>query len=79
MITLTPKSGLKPATTSHTNTMFIFPRVCFRYHFFKGAPIGSIASANPYGWMTTDNFQLFLHYFVKVHSSYETQPSSVVM
>ena len=45
--------------------MFIFPRVHFRDHFLKGAPIGSIGSAHPSGWMTTDNFQLFLHHFVK--------------
>ena len=45
--------------------MFLFSRVHFKDHFFEGTPIGSIGSAYPSGWMTTDIFQLFLHDFVK--------------
>ena len=45
--------------------MFIFPRVHFWDHFLKSAPFGSIGSTHPSGWITTDTFQLFLHYFVK--------------
>ena len=45
--------------------MFLFPRVYFRVHFLKGAPIGSMDSDYPSGWMITDNIQLFLHHLVK--------------
>ena len=54
--------------------MIIFPRVHYRDHFITGAPPGTIAigAAHPSGWMTSENFLLFMQHFVRhVHCSPE--------
>ena len=43
----------------------IYPRVHFKQHFLHGAPPGTAGSAYPSGWMTADNFLLFLKHFAK--------------
>ena len=43
----------------------IFPRVRFQSHFLKGAPPGTRGSAYPSGWMTGENFLLFMKHFVQ--------------
>ncbi|XP_033760572.1 uncharacterized protein LOC117342503 [Pecten maximus] len=43
----------------------IYPRVNYRDHFLIGAPAGSKGTAHPSGWMTADNFLLFLQHFVQ--------------
>ena len=43
----------------------VYPRAKFRDHFLNGAPPGSKGTAHPSGWMTADNFLLFLKHFVK--------------
>jgi hypothetical protein len=45
--------------------MFIFPRVHFKEHFLNGSPPGSVGTAYPTGWMTAENFLVFLRHFVK--------------
>jgi hypothetical protein len=44
---------------------FIFPRVNMKDVFLKGSPPGSSGAANPSGWMTASNFELFLQHFIK--------------
>ena len=44
--------------------MFVFPRVYYKDHFIKGAPIGTIGRAHPSEWMTSENFIEFLKHFV---------------
>ena len=44
--------------------MLIFPRVHWKEHFVKGAPIGSIVRAHPSGWMTSENFFSWIKHFV---------------
>lgn len=44
---------------------FIFPRVNMKDVFLKGGPPGCAGAAYPSGWMTTDNFVLFLKHFIK--------------
>ena len=44
---------------------FIFPRVYFRDELLKNAPPGSAGCAYPSGWMTTENFMLFLQHYIK--------------
>ncbi len=41
-----------------------FCRVHFKQSFMRGAPLGSDGSANPSGWMTEDDFFLFLTHFI---------------
>jgi transposase len=45
--------------------LFIFPRVHFKEHFIRDGPPGSAGTAFPSGWMTAENFLIFLHHFVK--------------
>ena len=42
----------------------VFPRKNFKDYFLNGAPTGSKGAAYPSGWMTSDNFLLFLKHFV---------------
>jgi len=42
---------------------FVFLRVYFKDFMLNGAPTGSKGSANPAGWMTSDNFTVFLKHF----------------
>lgn len=44
---------------------FVNPRVRVKDTMTKGAPPGSVASANPSGWMIGDNFELYLYHFIK--------------
>ncbi|XP_043212195.1 SH3 domain-containing protein C23A1.17-like [Amphibalanus amphitrite] len=45
--------------------MLIFPRVRYQPHFVRDGPPGCIGSAYPSGWMTKENFKIFLVHFVK--------------
>lgn len=45
--------------------IFIFPRVNFKHHMLKGAPTGSVGTANPSGWSNADIFMIFLSHFVE--------------
>lgn len=45
--------------------MFIFPRVHFKEYFLRDGPPGSVGTAYPSGWMTSENFMVFLRHFVK--------------
>lgn len=40
---------------------FVFPRVNMKDVFLKGSPLGSSGAANPSGWMTVSNFELFFY------------------
>lgn len=44
---------------------FIFPRVHMKDIFLKNGPTGSDGAAHPSGWMTAENFELYLRHFVK--------------
>jgi len=45
--------------------MFIFPRVHFKEYMLNEAPTGSIGTAHPSGWMTKENFFIFMAHFIK--------------
>jgi hypothetical protein len=42
---------------------FVFPRVYFKDVMLNGAPPGSKGTAHPSGWMTSENFTIFLKHF----------------
>ena len=44
---------------------FIFPRVHFKEHMLNGAPPGSYGTAHQSGWMTEENFIVFVRHFIK--------------
>jgi hypothetical protein len=44
---------------------FVFPRKNYKGYFITNGPEGSAGSANKSGWMTRDNFLLFMEYFIK--------------
>ncbi|XP_015910948.1 uncharacterized protein [Parasteatoda tepidariorum] len=43
----------------------VFPRVHVKEIMTRGGPLGMQAAAHPSGWMTAENFQLYLHHFIK--------------
>ncbi|VDI63991.1 Hypothetical predicted protein [Mytilus galloprovincialis] len=45
--------------------MMIFPRKHFKDHFIRDGPQGVCGGAHPSGWMTAENFLIFLQHFVK--------------
>ena len=58
--------------------MMIFPRVHFRQEIFLvGAPPGTIGVAYPSGWMTADNFLVFLQHFV--HHTNASKDNPVIL
>lgn len=44
---------------------FVFPRVRQQDYMTRGAPPSSEAVTHPSGWMTSDNFELYLIHFIK--------------
>jgi hypothetical protein len=53
---------------------FIFPRARYKDYMLKNAPIGSIGSANPSGWMNGQIFLQYLQHFSKFVSSNTDSP-----
>lgn len=45
--------------------LLVFPRVREQDYMTNGAPPGSKAVTNPSGWMSADNFELYLLHFIK--------------
>jgi len=54
--------------------MFIFPRVRYHERFVDGGPSGCIGASHKSGWMTQDNFLIFLKHFVKHSHSATDHP-----
>jgi hypothetical protein len=54
--------------------MFIFPRVRYHERLVDDGPPGCIASCHKSGWMTKENFLVFLQHFVKHAKPSMTQP-----
>jgi hypothetical protein len=52
----------------------IFPRARYKDYMLKNAPIGSIGSANPSGWMNGQIFLQYLQHFSKFVSSNTDSP-----
>lgn len=44
---------------------FVFPRVNFKDYMLSGAFPGSVGVAHPSGWMSAENFVVFLDHFIK--------------
>ena len=59
--------------------MFLFPRKNYRSHFVNDGPPGSIGSANPSGWMTEEDFYVFLNHFVKHTRSSQDNPVLMIL
>ena len=58
--------------------LLIFPRVHFKRDIFlNGAPPGTVGAAYPSGWMTSDNFLVFLKHFV--HHSNASKAAPVIL
>jgi len=54
--TLVTVCGAVNAIGNSVPPLFVFPRVNFKEYMIKGAPVGSIGTAHPSGWMTAQNF-----------------------
>jgi DDE superfamily endonuclease len=57
----------------------VFPRVFFKAHMLHGAPPGSAGSAQPSGWMTTNNFIEYLKHFIKYSSVSVNKPALLIL
>ena len=53
------------ATGNTVPPMFVFPRVNYHEHFVRGGTTGCIGAANKSGWMTSDNFTMFIKPFAQ--------------
>ena len=53
------------ATGNTVPPMFVLPRVRYHAWFIRGGPVGCIGSANKSGWMTADDFVLYLEHFIQ--------------
>lgn len=45
--------------------LFIFPRKTFRDHFIRDGPPGCIGAGNKSGWMTENEFVMFVQHFIQ--------------
>lgn len=59
--------------------IFIFPRKNYREHFVNNGPPGCIGAANPSGWMTENEFYIFLKHFAKHTRSSKEKPVSLIL
>lgn len=55
------------ASGNHIPPMLIFPRVNFKAHMIKGAPLGTIGGANSSGWSNEPLFLQFFEHFKNDH------------
>lgn len=52
------------ATGSFIPPMFIFPRKKFQDHFIRDGPTDCIGAGNSSGWITNDEFFIFMQHFI---------------
>ena len=64
--TLVTMCAAVSATGNTIPPMFVFPRVKFYDHFIRDGPMGCIGTSHPSGWMTSENFLLFIQHFAKI-------------
>lgn len=64
--TLVTMCAAVSATGNTIPPMFVFPRVKFYDHFIRDGPMGCIGASHPSGWMTSENFLLFIQHFAKI-------------
>lgn len=58
----------------------VFPRVKVREEIMTlGAPPGTSVAAHPSGWMTGDNFVIYLKHFIKYAKCTKDQPDLVIL
>jgi hypothetical protein len=57
----------------------IFPRVHYKNHMAKGAPVGTLGLANKSGWMTSDNFLLVLEHIVSHTKCSKDEPILLIL
>lgn len=57
----------------------IFPRVHFKDHMIKNAPIGTVGSASSSGWITCDIFEQWMHHFIKFAKPSLEDPVLLIM
>lgn len=53
------------ATGNSVPPFFVFPRVREQDYMTEGAPVGSKAVTHQSGWMTAENFEVYLRHFIK--------------
>ncbi|KMQ88629.1 tigger transposable element-derived protein 6-like protein [Lasius niger] len=59
--------------------LFVFPRKYFKDYFIVDGPPGSIGAANPSGWVTKDEFLLFIKHFVHHTRCSKERPILIVL
>jgi hypothetical protein len=58
---------------------FILPRVRYNERFVREGPVGSVGAAHKSGWMTKENFMLFLRHFVRYSKCTPTLPTLLLL
>lgn len=57
----------------------MFPRIRVKESMSIGAPPGTGVAAHPSGWMTGENFELYLHHFIKYSKCSKESPVLLVL
>lgn len=59
--------------------MMIFPRVNFKAHMINRAPPGTLGTANPSGWMSSELFVKWLGHFIHHTKATKEKPILLIM
>lgn len=67
------------ATGSSIPPMFVFPRKKFQEHFIRDGPTDCIGAGNSSGWITNDEFFIFIQHFIKNVRPSKESPALLVL
>ncbi|XP_030257908.1 tigger transposable element-derived protein 2-like isoform X2 [Sparus aurata] len=67
------------ATGNTIPPMFIFPRVKYHEHFFRGAPTGSIVTATKSGWINEEVFRVYLEHVIQLTNCSKDHPLLLIL
>ena len=57
----------------------IFPRVHFKERMLNGAPPGTAGAAHQSGWMTAENFVLYMRHFIRFSKCSKERPTLLIL
>ncbi|XP_060075659.1 uncharacterized protein LOC132555320 [Ylistrum balloti] len=77
--TLVTMLGTINAAGNSVPPFLVFPRVHFKQSMLYGAPPGTVGVANPSGWMTSENFTVYMQHFIKATKCSKERPVLLIL